>query len=335
MSDRPVFVVGCPRSGTTMLQLMLHAHPRMAVPPETRFVEYAYYRRRNLGDMRDPANRRALAKRITVGKGTRFHDLGIDADEYIRRAVTGPGSLGSVIGLAFQMYAERFGKDRWGDKRPSYVRKVHLLRRLFPDAQFVHLIRDGRDCVASLKEMPWYRLDSFHAASAWAEAMDAGKRLRRSLPEDSYYELRYEDLTGDPALELKKLCHFLGEEFDPAMCKPYTVAGVAVPTHKTWHSNTHSEVTRARVGSWATRLEDWEIALCEGVLGELLREQGYELSGAPRPAKEHVEAFRQTLSKRRKHRLRKRLKDRWDQLREPGPVACLLTSGQHELARVS
>lgn len=332
MSDRPVFIIGCPRSGTTMLQLMLHSHPRMAVPPETRFVIPAYYRRRVFGDLRVTERRRSMAEWIANDRSTKFRELKVDKEAFIRQVVDGPGSLGSVIGTAFRMYAERFGKPRWGDKRPSYVKHTDLLLRLFPDAQFIHLIRDGRDCVASLKEMPWYTLDSFHAVATWAEAVDTGARLRRTMPEDSYYELRYEDLTDDPETELKKLCAFLEEDFSPAMVSPREAASVAVPSHKVWHSNTHGEVTRSRVGSWAHRLDDWEIALCEQVLGARLAARGYELSGAPPAAREHVLACHKTIQKRRAGRIRRNLRDRLNRLREPSPVAALLTSRQRELA---
>lgn len=317
-----------------MLQLMLHSHPRIAVPPETRFLVPAYYRRRIFGDLRVASARQALAQWIATDKNTKFRELKIDKDEYVQESADGPGSLGSVIGTAFRMYADRFGKARWGDKRPSYVKQVDLLLRLFPDAQFVHLIRDGRDCVSSLKEMPWYTLDSFHAVSTWAEAMDAGAKLRKSMPEDSYYELRYEDLTEDPTTEMKKLCHFLEEDFDQAMLSPREAAQVAVPVHKVWHSNTHGEVTKSRVGSWSTRLEDWEIALCEQVLGERLEAMGYELSGTEKAAKEHVLAFQKTMQKRRASRMRKGMRDRINRLREPSPVAALLTTGQRALAGI-
>ena len=63
-SDRPIFVIGCPRSGTTMLQLMLHSHPRIAVPPETRFLVPGYYRRFFFGDLREQRNRRRLGRWI-------------------------------------------------------------------------------------------------------------------------------------------------------------------------------------------------------------------------------------------------------------------------------
>ncbi|MFI7450592.1 sulfotransferase family protein [Nonomuraea sp. NPDC049714] len=334
MSDRPVFVIGCPRSGTTMLQLMLHSHPRLAVPPETRFLMPAYYRRRSFGDLRDASRRRSLAEWIATDRSTKFRELKIDKNDFIEQAVAGPGSLGSVIGTAFRMYAERFGKPRWGDKRPSYVKHTDLLLRLFPDAQFIHLIRDGRDCVASLKEMPWYTHDSFHAVSTWAEAIDAGDRLRRAMPEDSYFELRYEHLTDDPSTELKKLCEFLGEDFAPSMVSPREAASIAVPVHKVWHSNTHGEVTRSRVGSWAKRLDAWEIALCEHVLGERLEAHGYELTGAAPAAKEHLAACQKTMAKRRASRMRKAMRDRFNRLREPSPVAAMLTSGQRAIAGV-
>jgi hypothetical protein len=334
MSDRPVFVIGCPRSGTTMLQLMLHSHPRMAVPPETRFLVPVYYRRRTWGDLRVAHRRRALAQWIATDRSTKFRELKLDKDDFIQQVVDAPGSLGSVFGTAFRMYADRFDKVRWGDKRPSYVKQVDMLLRLFPDAQFVHLIRDGRDCVASLKEMPWYTLSSFHAISTWAEAIDAGGRLKRTLPEDTYYELRYEDLTDDPATELKKLCHFLEEDFAPSMVSPREAASVAVPQHKVWHSNTHREVTRSRVGSWANRLDDWEIALSEHMLGDRLEAMGYELSGAPRPSKEHIAACQKTMQKRKVSRMRKGMRDRFNRMREPGPVAAMLTSRQRALAGV-
>ncbi len=334
MNDRPVFVIGCPRSRTTMLQLMLHSHPRLAVPPETRFLVPVYYRRRTWGDMRQAQRRRALAQWIATDRSTKFRELKIDKDEFVRQAVEGPGSLGSVLGIAFKMYADRFDKARWGDKRPSYVKQVDMLLRLFPDAQFIHLIRDGRDCVASLKEMPWYTLDSFHAVSTWAEAIDAGGKLRRTLPEDTYYELRYEDLTDDPETELKKLCHFLDEDYSPSMVSPREAASVAVPQHKVWHRNTHGEVTRSRVGSWASRLDDWEISICEHILGDRLESMGYELTGAQKPSKEHIAASQKTMQKRKASRMRKGMRDRLNRLREPGPVAALLTSGQRAAAGV-
>jgi hypothetical protein len=123
-SDRPIFVMGCPRSGTTMLQLMLHSHPRIAIPPETRFVVTAYERRRDFGDLEYPANRRALAQWIVGRAETKFLDLGLDPEPITEEIMGGPPALGAALGTVFQAYARRFGKPRWGDKRPSYIQHL-------------------------------------------------------------------------------------------------------------------------------------------------------------------------------------------------------------------
>lgn len=281
--DRPVFVVGCPRSGTTMLQLMLHAHPRIAIPPETRFLLAAYGDRRSYGDLGEPANRRRLAEWIVDGK-TAFGDLGLDPDAVIEEITAGPPTLGSALGIVFRAYARRFDKPRWGDKRPAYLNNLGPLLRLFPDAQIVNIVRDGRDCVASLGETPWQQgKDVCHAISDWARAMDSSARARRSLPAGSYHEVRYERLVADPEPELREICRFLGEEYDPAMAEPARVADVAVPSRKSWHRLTHEPVTTQRVGSWRERLAPWQITLCEAKLGGHLRELGYPLSDAGSP----------------------------------------------------
>ncbi|HEX2312710.1 MAG TPA: sulfotransferase [Thermomonospora sp.] len=327
-NDRPIFVVGCPRSGTTLLQLMLHRHPRIAIPPETRFLISAYDSRARFGDLADPANRERLARWIVERPPTRFGDLGLDGPRVVEEIVAGPGTLGSALGIVFRAYARRFGKERWGDKRPGYFQSIPVLLRLFPDAQIVHLVRDGRDCVASLKEMPWYKHDSYHALATWMEAVRAGRRAARTLGPGSYFELRYEDLIEDPRGRLTELCRFLGEDYHEEMAEPSGVASEAVPSRKTWHHRTHEKVSAARAGTWAHRLEPWEIALCETEAGPYLRELGYAPSGAGRPpaavrTRFHAVAARRALAARKR-----RLRDRWLRLREPSPVAALLTSGQ-------
>ncbi|MEV4243927.1 sulfotransferase [Streptosporangium canum] len=333
-SDRPIFIVGCPRSGTTMLQLMTHAHPRIAIPPETRFMVAAYQRRLHFGDLNDPAHRRELAEWVVNRRQSRFHDLGLEGEEVVEQIVAGPSTLGSALGIVLRAYAARHGKPRWGDKRPSYFQHIDVLLRLFPDAQFVHLIRDGRDCVASLKEMPWYSGSVYSAVAAWAEAIDFARHGAPKLPEGSYHELRYEDLTTDPEAHLRRLCDFLEEDFDPVMCEPKLVADIACPAHKSWHSRTHEDVTTSRSGSWTKRLDPWEISLCESVLGDRLETYGYELSGAPKTETSRMVAYERTAAKRKLARFKRVAFDRLTRLREPNPLGARLTTGQLVLAGV-
>lgn len=326
LPERPIFVVGCPRSGTTMLQLMLHAHPRIAIPPETRFLMAAYDARGDFGDLTQEANRLALARWIVDRKKTRFGDLGLDGQQVIDQIVAGPPTLGSALGIVLRAYAARFDKPRWGDKRPGYFQRIPALVRMFPDAQVVQLIRDGRDCVASLKEMDWYKQDSFHALSTWVESIELGDKAAKSLGTGSYHRMYYEKLIEDPTAELEALCEFLGEEFDPAMCEPGQVAAVAVPGRKVWHQRTHDEVNNKRAGTWRTRLTPGEIALCETVAGGLLREHGYEVDGTAKPDRGDHGHYRR-VSAHRKLAARKRdMQDLVRRRTEPSPVAARLTA---------
>lgn len=281
--ERPIIIVGCPRSGTTMLQLMLHAHERIAIPPENRFVLTAYQRRREFGDLTVAANRRKLAEYVCAPQGVHFGDLGLDGPATIEEIMAGPPTLGSALAIVLQAYARRFDKPRWGDKRPAYLLNLDVIRKLFPDAQIVNIIRDGRDCVASLKEAPWHRGGVIKAVATWCRGMDEAARAARTFGPDSYYEIYYERLVAEPEAELRALCGYLGERYDPAMTQLEEVANIAVPKRKTWHALTHGEITPERVGSWAQRLDPADLSLCEAVMGDRLRAHGYELTGVPGP----------------------------------------------------
>lgn len=341
-NDRPIFVVGCPRSGTTMLQLMLHAHPRIAIPPETRFLLEGYRIRHEFGDLSQVDNRRKLADWIVHRKRSRFIDLDLDADTLFDEIVTGPGTLGSAVGTVFRAYAARHGKPRWGDKRPAYIDNLDVILRLFPNAQIISIIRDGRDCVASLKEMTWHRNGVLGAVSVWARAVDRADDAARTLGPHTYHQLRYEDLVRDPAAELRAICHFLGEDFDPAMLAPAQIAKVAVPKAKTWHVRTHGDVNTDRVQRWRRSLSPSELGLCETVLGGRLAAHGYrpaEVALTRAPDLAQLIRYGKVAARHDLSRLRRLALLELERLRPGAPIASQLdlvpvtvprpASGQH------
>ena len=332
MNDRPIIVLGCTRSGTTILQVMLHSHPRIAIPPENRFVLPTYRQRLRFGDLQERDNRRALA-RFIVRRSRRFRDFGLDRRQTVRQIVEGPPTVGSAIGIVLRAYAERFERARWGDKRPAYHHRIGVIMRLFPDAQVIHVIRDPRDCLVSIKQVSWWKRDSYHALSGWAQAIDHAEEAERRWP-GVVTRVHYERLVADPETELRALCAALGEDYDPAMAEPERVALVAVPERKHWHSNTRLSPTTRSIGRWRKELEPWEVALCETVLGKRMTNLGYELSGRGRPAPRHLARYAQTHAARKLFRRKRLLQDRWAERRERNPVAALLTDGQRALARL-
>lgn len=330
-SDRPIFVVGCPRSGTTMLSLMIHAHPRMAMPPESRFLLRSWRNRKKFGDLSSPEQRMALAK-ACVRTGSKVRDLGLDPQEVLEAILAAPPTYGSAYGTIFKMFADKHGKARWGDKRPAYYQEVDLLLRLFPDAQIVHIVRDGRANVASLKKMPWWPYDSIGSMAAWSQAEYCSRRNAKRLPADVFHVVRYESLVANPEPVLRDLCRFLEEDFHPSMLEPSEVRDI-VPEKKVWHGNLKQSVNTDRVESWRKGLEPWELGLMETVLRRKLKRWDYPLSGAgDRPSPKLVAKYAKDAFERRSA-----MRKRWaEESREAAagtyPLAAQLTSRQLELA---
>jgi hypothetical protein len=259
---------------------MLSAHPSIAIPPETRFLMGMYWSRTKYGDLRRPEAREALARDIVDDPQTRFRYLGLDDEQTKAQIVAAPPTLGSAFGVVLSGYAQRYGKPRWGDKRPAYYAFMDELDHLFPDAQFVHLIRDPRACVESLKRQEWYPDDAAPCVAGWVHAVRSARRSGQRLGAQRYLEVRYEDLVSDPEAETKRVCEFLDEPFDEQMCRPELIADKVNPAHYQQRLQIKEGVNTATVQAWATRLPPDEIALVDRVARRWMAQLGY----APSPA---------------------------------------------------
>lgn len=301
-----------------MLSLMLHRHPRIAIPVENRFVLPVYLGRAEFGNLAEEDNRRLLAERIVSAQW--FADLQLDARQITDRIVDEAWTVGAAVGLVLRAYSERNGKLRWGDKRPYYRNTMWAIQKMFPAAQFVHIVRDGRDAVASMATVPPWDDDVFEArVRTWMEAAENAERARAKLPADTFYELHYERLVAEPEKELRALCAYLGEEFHEAMLQPERLAGDVVPDYQVWHERTRQEISSRSVGAFRDQLEPWQLAVCETVMGEALQHYGYELTGAGPADADHLEAYAKYDRKRRTYFRRMRRND--EALDYPWPVA--------------
>jgi len=314
-----------------MLSLMIHAHPRLAMPPESRFLLKAWRRRANFGDLQTPKQRMQLAK-ACVRTGSKVRDLGLDPQETLEKILAGPPTIGSAFGIIFKEFADRHGKARWGDKRPAYYQEVDVLLRLFPDAQIVHIVRDGRSNVASLKRMPWWPFDSIGSMAAWSQAEYCASRNQRRLPADTFHVVRYESLVADPRTVLSEICAFLEEDFHEAMLEPSEFADV-VPDRKTWHGELKAGVNTSKVESWRKGLEPWELGLMETVLRRKLTRHGYRISGdGKRPSPKLVARYAKDAVERRSAMRKRWAAESKEAAAATYPVAARLTSRQLALA---
>jgi len=276
--DRPLFIGGCPRSGTTLLRSMLDNHPELGIPHETNFVRPLWWQRIHFGDLEDPANRRRVAEWIFKDdsvRGGRLRSGRIRRNAAIRRVAGAPPTIGSIVQACLQLYAELHGKRRWGDKRPAYSGFIGMLFAMFPNAQYINVVRDPRGAVASQRLMNWDAPEvAVPAATArWEGAIHRADHFARSLRPDQLLDLRYEDLVSDPHATLQRVCTFAGLDAGDAIEtminaeRPGTLRGV--------HERVTDPVTTDSIERWRERLAPSEVALIERGTQPLLERFGY------------------------------------------------------------
>jgi hypothetical protein len=209
----PFFILGCPRSGTTLLRFMLDAHPAIAVTPETHYVQTCL-----------PASVRATAAgRVSASaaldafvRGPALARMGIDEADL--RAAVGDDvrDAWQPLRAAMQLHARRRGAALVGEKTPDHALHWRALANGFPDARFVFVERDPRAVASSWRRTSWNARTPVEIAERWRRHAMALRAARRALRERCV-ALRYEDLVRDPEAVLRSVCRLLGAAFDPCM----------------------------------------------------------------------------------------------------------------------
>lgn len=267
-----VIVLGVSRSGTTLLKEMLDRHSRLAIPTESYFIPQLWHRH---GERPDPEAFLADLARLE-----RVREWGVRPQSL--RLPERP-TFADCVQAVYRAYAEARGKERFGDKTPSYMAHLDLLERAFPGAQYVHLIRDGRDAALSFLAMRrrprfnWARPRGFLSfACQWRREVEGARRF---APPGRYLEIRYEDLVADPEGRLREVCAFLGLDFEPGMLEYHRdVARDQLLDHPKL-----AEPPGAGRSRWREQLSAAEAERFEAVAGDLLAELGYERA-FPRPS---------------------------------------------------
>ena len=214
-SGRPLFLLGVRRSGTTLLRVILGRSPSIAIPDESYFIPQLA--------TRHPGPVHAADFVDDLGRIGTPAEWGVRPDDVAPRLYDGMAS-GAAIAAVFEAYAAQQGKERWGDKTPLYMQYLPLLERLFPEALFVHLVRDGRDAAASFLAMPegivtrsWAHPTSPAGfACQWRTEVEAAERLGERVGSGRYLEVRYEELVADPEAKVKEICEFAELVYAPA-----------------------------------------------------------------------------------------------------------------------
>ena len=272
----PFFIVGCPRSGTTLLQVLMDAHPDISIPPESHIFARFSEIFDNYGDLRQDSNLRLFVKDILNDEQIKLWGLEISVSAFCSQLHE--RSVRGVISLLFELYAEREGKTKWGDKTPQHAIYLKEIKRLFPEAKIIHLIRDGRDVAESLSRILIGPKSIYGMAQRWRKYILSCQEFKNNINSDDFLEVHYENLVKNPEKELSKIFDFLGEDYsDVVQHIPETGRKQHYVNAATLHGSLNKSISGQKIGVFKSKFKPREIEIFESIAGETLTGYGYSL----------------------------------------------------------
>jgi len=285
--SNPVFplFLGSGRSGTTVFRNVFDSHSELAMTHEAHFVAQLA-QQRSVYETASGFDQELFA--ADLYRNSNFVRQGIERSSVEQRLrLDDVATFADAVRCVFSLYAGAQDKRLYGDKTPGYVNHIELLAGIFPESKFVHIIRDGRDvALGYLDRDEWGPSTVAEAALYWRSRVSRGRDAGRSIGENRYIEVRYEDMVDDPEFTTRRVCSFLGLDFEPAMLQfhekgeafiassntPEAFAGLAKPITK-------------GMRDWRTQMANDDVALFEVIAGDLLDSLGYEtVSDSPSSA---------------------------------------------------
>ena len=280
MTDSPIFIVGCPRSGTKLIRDLLRSHSHITFPPESHFIPQIY---RLYGNPRNEDEAVKIASAILDIHWVKRFGLSLTPSSF-----SGCRSYGEIVSAIFQEWARVEGKPRWGDKTPQYVTDIPALVEIFPSCKIIHIYRDGRDVALSLRKQWFGPGNVYTAARAWKRMMVKGRRDGRTAGPERYFELRYETLLERPRETMEEVCGFIGEPFTEAVLTPNFIKS---ELKRSSRYGTKTGILKGNHGKWRKQMPEADRAVFESIAGDLLDELGYETEGCTRKIAAHEKFF--------------------------------------------
>jgi hypothetical protein len=273
-SKAPVFVIGCGRSGTTLLYHMLLSSGNFAVyRRESMIFTLLEPRFSPLSKLR---NRRRM---LDAWYNTRLYTFtGLEPSEIEPRIMGDCQNGGDFLRIIMEEMCRKQGVERWAETTPEHLLYLRRIKETIPNALIIHMIRDGRDVCLSLEKLSWLRpfpwdrrRPAMAAAIYWEWMVNRGRQAGRALGGD-YMEVHFEDLVHKPAAVLKSLEPFIEHDLDYERITQVAIGSVSAP------NTAFKDDQRSPIGRWKTAFSQEEVATLESLVGGTLQQLGYELS---------------------------------------------------------
>lgn len=271
--NSPFFIFSCGRSGSSLLSRMLNSHYRLAVPYESHLFNTFYPWLKYYGDLEDRRNQMRMVNDILST------DVLNDFSPRLKpRQVIGlikKNDFGGIVEAVLSCWAETQQKSRWGEKTPKHINFWRQILRYFPDAKFLHIVRDGRDVALSWIRARFGPKTVYAAARAWARYLDKIEELK-SVDDSLIYEVKYEDLLENPEDVLRKTCNFLKEDYSPKMVEFYKDK-TPYKSDKVNIKNLNMPLLKNNKEKWKLEMTRNDLRIFEAIAKTHLQRYGYQL----------------------------------------------------------
>lgn len=282
----PIFIIGSPRSGTTLTAKILGRHTRLFMPGETHFFDDVYARRTDFGRSFDEACKQQICERLKTHYG-RFNEPDdqkrvsglMDDTEKCSRFSASWRSYADVLSSFMETQMRLEGKTRWGNNVPRDIFNIKTILSFYPQAKIIVCVRDIRDFLLSYKAKWKSTADEeverlkklYHpvvTSLLWKSSMKTLPAARSMVPKANLHIVRYEDLVADPEKTVRSICETIDEQFEGQMLE--------VGTYGSSHGDKGKGIFASSVGRWREGLSAEEVWIAQALCKNQMRELGYE-----------------------------------------------------------
>ncbi len=281
----PFFILARPRSGTYMLQSILNNHKEIVIPPECPLILNFYSKYGKLKTLSTKKQKELIAD---LKQYREFRNWNIDWDILKEQ-------LHSLETFSYQKFIQMFYLHQakknheqvkiFGDKNPVYTLEPERLLKIYPNAKFIHLVRDYRDQLVSIKKIDFEMGHPGVVAQRWKDSIRKMERLAKIIPEN-VFTLRYEDLVSNPEFHLRELCTFLGVDYDLKMLEAFnkkTETGLDKNESERYHKSLTQPLNTSSIGVFKRHLSKNDIAMTEYIAGNVGEKYAYPRSNVSLP----------------------------------------------------
>jgi len=274
----PFLIIGSGRSGNTLLRSMLATHSKIAIPPESYVLPKVIAKYYLLNFL--PWKKLVKTVIVEFEKHKEFYTWDTDLSSIKEDLLSVPKkdrSLAKIVSAIYRQYIKKHfpSSKLWGDKTPLNTLYLSWINKLFPNAKYIHLIRDGRAVVNSYVKQGIYD-NHGEACARWNTSIEKARKFKDKYGRDKVFEVRYEDLVVNPKKELEKICKFLDINFEQEMLEYYKISGKLGDTKLySHHKNVGKPLDRKLAKKWKQELSKTQRNEIEKNIGKNLKLLGY------------------------------------------------------------